>query len=429
MSAPPSTTEIATTLLAQHGLQLQSLEILQSLWAGYGHVCRVTAIPSPLASEPTAKSQESSTTTPSLSQTPETYIIKLISPPLSPSKHQDEGHIRKLLSYQVEQYFYTYLAHLMPASSIPVANCFSSLTEHNPNGTLTSAMLLTDLARDFPVAGEKRGTLSTRQVYASLDWLSSFHGFWWSRVGDFDREKLVRPPLEEMKGREELRDSDATKGGDVDGVWLNGGYTYLSTRRSEFASLAADEDAEWRDALTMPFPEGSPSSLAEKISRILAPHPHPDQHGPGPTDAYQTLIHGDVKSENLFATRDGGRVAFYDFQYVGLGLGVCDLAKLFTCSVPVEMLVDAGISHSKVLRMQNGERGLLQHYLSNLTKVSGKTYEWDTFVRHWEMALVDWLRFQAGWGFWGNKGWLEARVRSVVGDEEWRGFVERFGRV
>jgi hypothetical protein len=33
---------------------------------------------------------------------------------------------------------------------------------------------------------------------------------------------------------------------------------------------------------------------------------------------------------------------------------------------------------------------------------------------------VDWLRFQASWGFWGNTDWLEARVRSILKDQEWR---------
>jgi hypothetical protein len=46
----------------------------------------------------------------------------------------------------------------------------------------------------------------------------------------------------------------------------------------------------------------------------------------------------------------------------------------------------------------------------------GKEYEWDIFLAHWEAALVDWLRFQASWGFWGNRLWLEARVRYVLAE-------------
>ena len=141
-----------------------------------------------------------------------------------------------------------------------------------------------------------------------------------------------------------------------------------------------------------------------------------------PIERYQTLIHGDVKSENLFTNTAGDQVAFYDFQYVGLGLGVCDLAKFFTCSVPLVMLVLDG-QVPDVLSMDEGERVLLKKYWSNLQKVAGREYDWALFVRHWETALVDWLRFQASWGFWGNTDWLEARVRSILQDEAWREFL------
>lgn len=136
-------------------------------------------------------------------------------------------------------------------------------------------------------------------------------------------------------------------------------------------------------------------------------------------ESYQTLIHGDVKSENLFTSRSGEEIAFYDFQYVGLGLGVCDLAKLFTCSAPLDMLVgNEDVPH--VLEMQDGEKELLQRYWKNLEEISKKEYKWEVFVQHWEIALIDWLRFQASWGFWGNTEWLEARVRSILKNEQWR---------
>jgi hypothetical protein len=46
----------------------------------------------------------------------------------------------------------------------------------------------------------------------------------------------------------------------------------------------------------------------------------------------------------------------------------------------------------------------------------GKEYEWEIFVGHWEVALVDWLRFGASWGFWGNVSWLQARVRWILAE-------------
>jgi thiamine kinase-like enzyme len=143
----------------------------------------------------------------------------------------------------------------------------------------------------------------------------------------------------------------------------------------------------------------------------------------------ESYIHGDVKSENLFTTTNGEQVAFFDFQYVGLGLGVCDLAKLFTCSVPLQMLVgDAWHEHEPLpekLTMREGERGLLTRYRAYLLRNQEESmYEWDTFRRHWETALVDWCRFQASWGFWGNTEWLEARVRSILCDQGWRDWLQ-----
>jgi Ser/Thr protein kinase RdoA (MazF antagonist) len=170
---------------------------------------------------------------------------------------------------------------------------------------------------------------------------------------------------------------------------------YLATRRSEYNSLESDTSLEW----STPLCSGTPS-LAEVVSNELSPENEANTE-------YVTLIHGDVKSENLFSTEDGTSVAFYDFQYVGLGFGVCDLAKLFTCSVPERMLPPSRF-------MEEGEEKLLRFYQSKLEETSGKLYPWEVFVRHWELALLDWLRFQASWGMWGNTEWLEERCRGIL---------------
>jgi hypothetical protein len=92
--------------------------------------------------------------------------------------------------------------------------------------------------------------------------------------------------------------------------------------------------------------------------------------------------------------------------------------------VPLEMLVSSGrIPHA--LAIGDGEKELLLRYWKNLKAVGGREYEWERLVQHYEIALVDWLRFQASWGFWGNTDWLEARVRHVVQDKVWREFLVR----
>lgn len=405
MPASPSAEEVASVLLARRGLRLQSLKTIQSLWAGYGQICRITATPngSPDSSAESSRSVSAQSSGVSTPQETQSYILKLITPP--PTKADDEGHTRKILSYQVEQYFYEHLAPQLPAS-VPVAKSIASINQQYPDGTSTTAMVMSDLRQQFPVAGEKRNVLSTTQVYAALEWLSGFHGFWAPRVSAMDRSSLVLPPLDEVR-RDGQNASKKT-------VWLNGGYTYLATRRMEYSSLANDHDAEWNEPLT-DWVDDESLSISEIAAMFLAPR----VSGWSPIEGYQTLIHGDVKSENLFTSTSGEQVAFYDFQYVGLGLGVCDLAKLFTCSVPLSMLI-TDRSVPLELKMQPGEKQLLKLYWKRLRDIGKQEYKWEIFVRHWETALVDWLRFQASWGFWGNTEWLEARVRSILNDREWR---------
>lgn len=308
---------------------------------------------------------------------------------------------------------------------IAVASCLASINSKsassgNPAATeVTTAMVLTDLRDSFPVAGEKRGALTDTQVHAALEWLAGFHGFWWKRVGEFDRKKLIRAPLEHFG---ENGDAVIEQDKEDPRIWLNGGYTYLATRQTEYASLREDEDPEWAEALCEPL-GGQEFSVAELVARILAPTSDPAVLRNGGISRYETLIHGDVKSENLFTNEQGNKVAFYDFQYVGLGLGVCDLAKLFTCSVPSSLLGFDRYS-GLVIPMLEGEERLLRLYLNKLQRDSVLSYEWDVFIRHWEASLVDWLRFQASWGFWGNTEWLEGRVRSILEDDGWKAWLK-----
>jgi hypothetical protein len=376
---------LANDLLKPFHLEATSCEVLQPLWADYGSISRLTI--SPTSSHPRVEGS---------SQPPKTLILKSITPPPVEGSTPSESHLRKLISYEVEQHFYTALAPKLP-SSIPVARCIaSSASSFSSNQEITT--ILTDLRQDFSIAAEEqRSALSPSQVHAALDWLSTFHGFWWARNSEFRSSARLRlPPLEEQA----LNTPTDNKGG----VWLNGGYTYLATRQSEYASLECSPDSPWREALCEPF-ASSPNnqSLAELIALILSPSP--SQSNPTPLSAYETLLHGDVKSANLFTTSEptsSSSAAFFDFQYVGLGLGVCDLAKLFTCSVPGAQLLGTGKTlvgdRALKLDMSIGEKRLLERYRQKIEDVSGKTYPWEELERHWNCALVDWLRFQAGWG-------------------------------
>lgn len=109
-----------------------------------------------------------------------------------------------------------------------------------------------------------------------------------------------------------------------------------------------------------------------------------------------------------------GRCAFVDFQYVGSGPPTLDLAYFLGTSVQSRLM------------QGDDERQMLRFYFDALSEhlPSSVVYSWDTFSHHWELALVDWCRFMAGWGFWGNDRWVIRRAREVVQGWTQRGFPD-----
>ncbi|KAJ5414573.1 hypothetical protein N7509_001200 [Penicillium cosmopolitanum] len=379
---------VASILLSQHDSSLISCKTIQRLWAGYGQICSVTA---------RAGSEEAATHLHELcygsdsnsnrkrngftkAKAGDTFqlILKLISPPKSSTTagQADEGHLRKMFSYEVEQYFYR---HIVPGlDGLGVAKCLASTSGSEPDQlTGCMAILMADLRSTYPVSGEKE----ERSFFGSGFWVVGV-------VGD----GYILPPLEEYARRAKAVQKGENEKENANGnVWLNGGYTYLATRRTEYASLVEDDSSEWSGAFCEPFsksPGSSSSSTAELAALCLTPQGR----------AMESLIHGDVKSENLFTSESGDDVAFFDFQSAGFFGYVC------------------------------WEKFLLERYRASLLRDKEQDpgfYDWDLFVRHWETALVDWCRFQASWGFWGNTEWLEARVRFILDDEGWRGWLEK----
>lgn len=87
-----------------------------------------------------------------------------------------------------------------------------------------------------------------------------------------------------------------------------------------------------------------------------------------------------------FSDKDD-QVAFYDFQYVGRGLGVQDLSKFLTTSVEEDLLDD------------NGEVDLLKEYHEAFLKALIKrgdfeeeevaeVYPFEQFLEDWKLAIV-----------------------------------------
>ncbi|MDU0113801.1 phosphotransferase [Psychrosphaera aquimarina] len=149
----------------------------------------------------------------------------------------------------------------------------------------------------------------------------------------------------------------------ADGLWSQGGYWHLDTRQDELAVM----------------PEGELKQHATKLDRCL-------------TNAkYQTLIHGDAKFENLCFHTNECDVAAVDFQYVGKGAGVVDLAYL------------AGSALEQTSLEKYGDQ-ILELYLKALKLALTQTHptlDFDQlsaeYSRLYPIAWADFYRFLLGW--------------------------------
>jgi hypothetical protein len=113
-----------------------------------------------------------------------------------------------------------------------------------------------------------------------------------------------------------------------------------------------------------------------------------------------------------------GECAFVDFQYVGSGVPTLDLIYFL------------GTSAKPSLLRGEGSNDLLRLYHATLIdglKARGMedVYPWDTLQWHWELAVVDWFRFMAGWGMWGNHRWVSELAREIVDKWNRDGFEHR----
>jgi len=276
-------------------------------------------------------------------------VIKEISPPQVPTT----GHGRKLKSYQAETTFYRDFASRLNDCSIP-----RLLGSSNSGENIRLA--LSDLSPRFPL---HLTTLNKEETQVALEWLASFHSTFWEDTSNYS-----------SRGGDELRD---------DGLWGEGCYWHLATRPEEFESIGA----EWKDL----------KDAATDIDRILQGERTEEDL------RCRTIVHGDFKTENLVWSADRKQVAAYDFQYSGGGLGTKDIAYLFITGVAHELVAD------------DGDLELLRFYydaLVNKLDGHGHVYTWEKCKEHYKYALLDYVRFMAGWGWWGNTKYAQARARE-----------------
>lgn len=180
-----------------------------------------------------------------------------------------------------------------------------------------------------------------------------------------------------------LADFHATFMNDLpDGLWNIGSYWHLDTRPDEWRLI---EDASLKAAA---------SEIDEKLNSCK----------------FKTLVHGDAKVANFCFSVDGRSVAAVDFQYVGGGCGMKDVAY-FLGSCLDEALCEAW------------EKSLLDFYFAKLEQSLnrlGVTLNFKMLEREWRdlyaVAWADFYRFLAGWmpGHWKVNNYSRRLTREVI---------------
>jgi hypothetical protein len=149
----------------------------------------------------------------------------------------------------------------------------------------------------------------------------------------------------------------------TDNLWSTGGYWHLTTRQDEWQNM----------------PAGALKENATVIDSTLN------------NARYETLIHGDAKFANLCFHDAKDEVAAVDFQYVGRGVGVKDLAYLVGSCLDNEQLFSL-------------ESYVLETYFEQL-KVALLSKGWQgdwseleaEYTYLYPFAWADFHRFLLGW--------------------------------
>lgn len=280
----------------------QAVEVIQSLWGGYGELVRVTY----------------STCS---------VIIKHVKLP-KPSEHPrgwnpDRSHQRKLHSYQVEVNWYTHFSReVSTRCRVPQGlKTFQSENEW--------LIVMEDLAEaGFP---KVITDAKLEHLRACLAWLANFHARY---IG-------VRS----------------------DKLWHSGTYWHLATRPDELEVL---QDTDLKDA-------------AQLIDQMLS------------QAKFKTLVHGDAKLANFCFDREESSVAAVDFQYVGHGCAMKDVALFMSSAVKPE-------------RCAEMEVWVLDTYFAQLQQalmVYKPNLDPNEVEREWRplfaLAWADFQRFVKGW--------------------------------
>ncbi len=209
-------------------------------------------------------------------------------------------------------------------------------------------MVIEDLdAAGFP---GRRTVVGDAELEACLAWLAAFHATF-----------MLETP---------------------EGLWPTGTYWHLATRPDELAALK----------------DGPLKAAAATIDRRLA------------EGQFQTFVHGDAKLANFCFQADGRRAAAVDFQYVGGGCGMKDVAYF------ISSCLDEDESEATVPALLDRYFELLRIELDRC----GKALDVDALEAEWRslypLAWTDFTRFLQGWspGHWKLHRYSARLAREVL---------------
>lgn len=161
-----------------------------------------------------------------------------------------------------------------------------------------------------------------------------------------------------------------------DGLWETGTYWHLQTRPQELKVL---NDARLKEAAPL---------IDQKLNSCT----------------HQTFVHGDAKLAN-FCFSESGEVAAVDFQYVGGGCGMKDVAYFIGSCLDEE-------------DCEAMEQQILDTYFSQLREALGGPAE--AIEKEWRplyrVAWADFHRFLKGWspGHWKINSYSERVTEEVI---------------
>jgi len=208
--------------------------------------------------------------------------------------------------------------------------------------------VLEDLdAAGYPV---RASYVSNNEIEACLSWLANFHATFMNKTPE--------------------------------NLWKQGTYWHLKTRPDELEVLG---DHELRHA-------------ADSIDKQLE------------SGDYLTFVHGDAKLANFCFSEDGKEVSAVDFQYIGGGCGMKDVAYF----------ISSCLDESECERM---ETELLQFYFKELKEalaIHNSEIDADAVEQEWRklypVAWTDFYRFLKGWspGHWKIHSYSERLSNEVL---------------